>query len=617
MRDIIVNLDNEYIQKNSSTAGVQGSGNVNNLVVTFGAEWDGFAKTITWWNSRGENPVKQIFSTNLIVDPENAQRTYTTPIPPEPLEYSGNCIAVIDGYIDGKRARSVSFELNVIPARITDSAAEPVDPTPSQAEQLQAEIDAIKQDVVDAAAAADAKEAAEAAADSAAQSADEAALSVTEAQNAADSAAQSAQNASGSAAAASGSATAAADSASQALTYKNQAESASTSASASASSAASSASAAKQSATSAQTSASTATTKASAASQSATAAQTSANSAAASATEAQQSKNDAKASEDSAREYMQGAQAAQNAIENMTVTSKTLEPGSNATVKKTVVGDVVNLEYGIPRGEQGEGFKILGYYSSLSALQSAITNPDIGDAYGVGTAAPYDIYIWDGSVWVNNGPIQGPAGQKGENGADGAAATIKIGTVTTGAPGSNASVNNSGTQTNAVFNFVIPRGADGAPGQNGADGQDGAPGQDGADGAPGADGADGADGKSAYQAATEAGYTGTEQEFNAALATMKNAPFLPKAGGTMEGAIAMGNNKITGLGAPTASTDAARKQDVDAKAPVASPTFTGTPKAPTGTDYSTSRIRNISAGTTDLEAGVSALESGTLYFVYE
>lgn len=93
--------------------------------------------------------------------------------------------------------------------------------------------------------------------------------------------------------------------------------------------------------------------------------------------------------------------------------------------------------------------------------------------------------------------------------------------------------------------------------------------------------------------------------------------YLPTAGGTMTGAIAMGNNKITGLGAPTSSTDAARKQDVDAKAPVASPTFTGTPKAPTGTDYGISRIRNISAGTADLEAGVSALESGTLYFVYE
>ena len=39
--------------------------------------------------------------------------------------------------------------------------------------------------------------------------------------------------------------------------------------------------------------------------------------------------------------------------------------------------------------------------------------------------------------------------------------------------------------------------------------------------------------------------------------------YLPTAGGTMTGAIAMGGNKIAGLAAPTAAADAARKQDVD------------------------------------------------------
>ena len=41
---------------------------------------------------------------------------------------------------------------------------------------------------------------------------------------------------------------------------------------------------------------------------------------------------------------------------------------------------------------------------------------------------------------------------------------------------------------------------------------------------------------------------------------------LPKSGGTMTGAIAMGTNKITGLGTPTDSTDAATKAYVDAVA---------------------------------------------------
>ena len=100
--------------------------------------------------------------------------------------------------------------------------------------------------------------------------------------------------------------------------------------------------------------------------------------------------------------------------------------------------------------------------------------------------------------------------------------------------------------------------------------------------------------------------------------TAAQAGALPTAGGTMTGPIAMGSNKITGLAAPTENADAARKQDVDAKANIASPTFTGTPKAPSSaTDYTTARIRNIRASTTDLTAGSSSLNSGELYFVYE
>lgn len=45
-----------------------------------------------------------------------------------------------------------------------------------------------------------------------------------------------------------------------------------------------------------------------------------------------------------------------------------------------------------------------------------------------------------------------------ENGLKGDAATIQIGTVTTGAEGSDASVTNSGTAGDAILDFVIPRG---------------------------------------------------------------------------------------------------------------------------------------------------------------
>ena len=60
-----------------------------------------------------------------------------------------------------------------------------------------------------------------------------------------------------------------------------------------------------------------------------------------------------------------------------------------------------------------------------------------------------------------------PQGAAGAAGADGAAATIAVGTVSTGAPGSAATVTNRGTSSEAVFDFSIPQGAAGANGTNG------------------------------------------------------------------------------------------------------------------------------------------------------
>ena len=59
---------------------------------------------------------------------------------------------------------------------------------------------------------------------------------------------------------------------------------------------------------------------------------------------------------------------------------------------------------------------------------------------------------------------RGEQGVAGVNGADGKSATITIGTVTTVSPNTPASVTNSGTATDAVFDFEIPKGADGSGG---------------------------------------------------------------------------------------------------------------------------------------------------------
>ena len=67
---------------------------------------------------------------------------------------------------------------------------------------------------------------------------------------------------------------------------------------------------------------------------------------------------------------------------------------------------------------------------------------------------------------------KGATGAQGEPGTDGAAATITVGTVTTGEPDTPASVVNSGTQNAAVLDFVIPQGEKGDKGNTGAQGED-------------------------------------------------------------------------------------------------------------------------------------------------
>src|SRR5690606_25697653 len=58
-----------------------------------------------------------------------------------------------------------------------------------------------------------------------------------------------------------------------------------------------------------------------------------------------------------------------------------------------------------------------------------------------------------------------PRGFVESNGENGKAATITIGTVTTGPPGSEASVTNVGTPSEAILNFTIPRGDPGEDGK--------------------------------------------------------------------------------------------------------------------------------------------------------
>lgn len=147
----------------------------------------------------------------------------------------------------------------------------------------------------------------------------------------------------------------------------------------------------------------------------------------------------------------------------------------------------------------GKNFQILGYYASPEALMAAVTEPERGDAYGVGAQSPYDVYIYNAAdaQWVNNGSIQGPQGDTGESGATFIPQLA--------ANGNLSWINDGGLQNPATVNIMGPQGA---RGQTGADGQ------------------------SPYQIAVEEGFTGTRSTFNWSLANIASHGAQHGSGGT-------------------------------------------------------------------------------------
>lgn len=83
----------------------------------------------------------------------------------------------------------------------------------------------------------------------------------------------------------------------------------------------------------------------------------------------------------------------------------------------------------------------------------------------VGPQGPQGIQGIQGEVGPQ-GPIgeTGPQGEPGPAGEDGLTPTITIGTVTTGAPGTDAEATITGTAPNFVLNLTIPQGEPGTPG---------------------------------------------------------------------------------------------------------------------------------------------------------
>lgn len=146
-RIIEVKVVGNHLIKDNKNAGVRGEANVTRLRITFDESWDNYAKKVTFWDARGLNPVELTLTTDLLENITESTLIYLVPIPAEPLAEAGSLTFVIDGYSDGKRQRSLSDKLSVKDAPMADNAGEPTDITPTQAEQLQSQVQAIMGDI--------------------------------------------------------------------------------------------------------------------------------------------------------------------------------------------------------------------------------------------------------------------------------------------------------------------------------------------------------------------------------------------------------------------------------------------------------------------------------------
>jgi len=144
-------------------------------------------------------------------------------------------------------------------------------------------------------------------------------------------------------------------------------------------------------------------------------------------------------------------------------TTNTGAPGTNASVNNSGDSTAAVFNFVIPEGVKGEKGDPASPIVLIGTVPNAGSLPPTGnptDAYLDNSTG--DVYTWtDAEGWVNLGPITGPEGPGG------AAATITVGSTTTGAPGTPATVTNSGDSTNAVLEFTIPEGDKGDKGDQG------------------------------------------------------------------------------------------------------------------------------------------------------
>ena len=163
-----------------------------------------------------------------------------------------------------------------------------------------------------------------------------------------------------------------------------------------------------------------------------------------------------------------GPQGPSGTLSVGTVTSGSA--GGLPSIVNSGTAEAAVLDFVIPAGAIGpQGAQGPSGTLSVGTVTSGVAGsaPSVTNS-GKASAAVLDFVIPVGQTGATGpqGPVgptgaTGPTGPTGAVGPQGTAATITVGSVTTGAPGTQASVSNTGTTNAAVLNFTIPAGQNG------------------------------------------------------------------------------------------------------------------------------------------------------------
>ena len=143
-RTINVTVTGEFVRKDSKNAGVQGEANVTGLHIVMSDDWEAFSKRIIWRNALGESPVAVLLY-NSVEDlvAKKDPLTFNTAIPAEPLALEGWCSFTIEGFRESNPTAVAITVTDHLLVKPNDAYTTPKEPTPTQAQQLQTQIDGI------------------------------------------------------------------------------------------------------------------------------------------------------------------------------------------------------------------------------------------------------------------------------------------------------------------------------------------------------------------------------------------------------------------------------------------------------------------------------------------